>query len=219
MKYEFKLKSLNYCNVENTISKDNILIFKSVDEVFNYIKDRNLYFSEDRLYYGDYFLDIDFKSDEKSIREYIEDYIKDVEILEKDIKPIRGLRRNTGIIEESAGDLYTYNKTENNIKPIDFKYLLEREKDKYNVIYGLFNSILEANLESINEAIGDNYKAKIQYNKSKANVLCITNYDLGRCCYIKYENINSHKSFGYIKEEIEEYLQRIIVGFVMEYDK
>jgi len=83
MKYEFKLKSLNYCNVENTISKDDIIVFKTIDEVINFVKARNLYFAEDRLYYGDYFLDIDFRTDEKIIREYIEDYIKDVEKFEK----------------------------------------------------------------------------------------------------------------------------------------
>ena len=83
MKYNFKLKSLKYCNVENTISKDSVLVFKDIDEVVNYVKNRNLYFSEDRLYYGDYFLDIDFTTDEKDLIKYIKYYIEDIEKFEE----------------------------------------------------------------------------------------------------------------------------------------
>lgn len=167
-------------------------------------------------------------SDDLADRSMIENKLKEfvLKIAEKEdvrIKEpsVRGKRRELGIIEESASDLPTYNKAEEIINPIAFKHLLEREKDKYNVIYGLFNNILEVNLDSIKEAIGDNYKVEIQYNKSKANNLYIEDErSLGeRYCYIKYENVNQHKSFGYTKEEIEEYLQRIVISFVMEYDK
>lgn len=110
-------------------------------------------------------------------------------------------------------------KKNDDIMSIDFKSLLEHEEDKKKIIYGLFDSILETNLEGIRDVVGSKYKVEIQYKKSKANVLSITEYDSGRCCYIKYENVNPESYFGCTKEEIEEYLQRIVIGFVMEYDK
>lgn len=223
MKKELMLKRYPYCNINNTLIKEDIYKFNDIDEFIDYIK-QSCVDKDDRLFYGEYYIDINMAMSLEEIKKYIEGTITDIQEYEVKDKPVRGLRRNANFYEESA-ELPTYMgffypKDKEDIKPIDFKYLLEREKDKYNVIYGLFNNILEANLGSIKEAIGDKYNAEIQYNKSKANVLCVTDYDAGRCCYIKYENVNPHKTFQELtKEEIEEYLQRIVIGFVMEYDK
>jgi hypothetical protein len=141
-------------------------------------------------------------------------------------KPVRGQRRNANLYEESAGNFTSptyignFEEKKEDIEPIDFKSLINREEDKKKVIYGLFDEILETNLEGIKEALGNKYVVNIQYNKSKANTLYIADTDvLNRCCYIKYENINPNKNFGYTKEEIEEYLQKIVVAFAMEYDE
>lgn len=83
MKYELKLKSLNYCNVENTLIKESTVTFTSLNDLIKYIVEQNLYDKEDMLFYGDYFLDIDFTNDEKYIRKYIEKYINDVTEFEK----------------------------------------------------------------------------------------------------------------------------------------
>lgn len=112
-----------------------------------------------------------------------------------------------------------FEENKDTIQPIDFKVLLEREEDKKKVIYGLYDSILETNSPVIQKVVGSDYGVEIQYNKSKANILSISDYNSGRCCYIKYENVNPHKCFGYTKEEIESYLQRIVVAFIMECDK
>lgn len=141
--------------------------------------------------------------------------------------PKRGQRRLMNFYEESAGDfemptyMGTFEEKKDDIKPIDFKPLIDREKDKKKVIYGLFDSILDANLDGIKDIMKDNYTVEIIYKIGGANILCIRDdRTIGeRCCYIKYENVNPHKSFGYTREEIEEYLQRIVIAFVMEYDK
>jgi histidinol phosphatase-like PHP family hydrolase len=107
------------------------------------------------------------------------------------------------------------------VKPIDFKSLIAREEDKKKVIYSLFDSVLEANLESIKEVSGENYKVKIIYHKGGANILCIEDDRSvdSRYLNIKYENVNPNKCFGYTKEEIEEYLQKMVIAFLMECDK
>lgn len=150
------------------------------------------------------------------------------------IKHVRGLRAKTNVIDEVCNinkekigeTLSTYMGTckekKNVVKPIDFKSLIDREKDKKKIIYGLFDSILDVNLEGIKSIVEDNYTVEIIYKIGSANVLCIRDdRTIGeRCCYIKYENINTHKTFQELtKEEIEEYLQRIVIGFIMEYDK
>jgi hypothetical protein len=133
--------------------------------------------------------------------------------------PKRGQRRNANLYEESAGDFKT---DQEEIEPIDFESLVLREKDKKKVIYGLFDSILEVNLPVIQKIAGDNYKVKIIKKLSSGNILYIRekNELASRDCYIKYENINPHKTLQKLtKEEIEDYLKRIVVGFIMEYDK
>jgi hypothetical protein len=134
-------------------------------------------------------------------------------------KPVRGQRRLMNLYEESAGDFKT---DKEKVKPIDFESLVLREKDKKKVIYGLFDNILEVNLPVIQKIAGDNYKVKIINKLSGGNILYLRGLnELGtRDCYIKYENVNPHKTLQKLtKEEIEEYLKRIVVGFIMEYDK
>lgn len=81
MKYKFRLKTFPYCNIKNTIIKENTLTFKNVDEVIYFISHK-LFNNDDEFYYGKYFLDVKSLTCEKDIREYIEQYIKDVEEFE-----------------------------------------------------------------------------------------------------------------------------------------
>jgi len=83
MKYELKLRSLNYCNVEITLVKESIVTFDNIDDIVKYIVEQNLYVNEDMLFCGDYFLDIDFTDDCTHIKEFIEKYINEVDKFEK----------------------------------------------------------------------------------------------------------------------------------------
>lgn len=131
------------------------------------------------------------------------------------------VRYDENYIKTHFGKIINKESKINDIQPIDFKALLKREEDKKKVIYGLYDSILETNLQSIIDAVGDGYNVRILQSKSGGNILNIqdTHELVNRNCYIKYENVNPHKCFGYTKGEIEEYIQRIVVAFIMEYDK
>ena len=83
MKYKLILKTFPYCNKENTIIREHSCEVNNIDEILNVINE-NYWHKDNRIYYGNYYLDIDWKKSQTEIKQYIQEYIESVEKYENE---------------------------------------------------------------------------------------------------------------------------------------